>query len=421
MTFLWDFLPTSPNLPMESGWQLWFDEFMNIWKVLSNGSPIEFDIFALFSRLAWDNIGHIDWLPHIEFLFSKFFFYLNLSRCFGEKPTKSHSRISLVSIARWIVSNLGGSDGQEVLKYTSKMFQAMESFFHPANSENIAWETFGFIDYLAAFLELRVHNERYNSKKRCTIPSSKLLTNEDIRQFIESVKPLAFHMLYSSYKGSGLFRRLSTIRPDLIIPPLIKSLLQDDSWSQIVPKTMNDTNACQGKLMNQNGIKLTLDVPNDQPRTRCHQAWEDFSVPSNIDDSNFEFSNLNVSEIIIGHEILDHEPKNGIKSAKQSSDGMSTSSRSHDLPNPLPEHLFHNSTTGIKNEETFSTMMVKFDANLAGLQSCLRPLVEKYPCEVIKILDRIVVLIDIIDIDRSKIILNFISSVLNMIWLFDDK
>ena len=413
MTFLRDFLPTSPNLPMESGWQLWFDEFMNIWKVLSNGSCIEFDMFALFSRLAWDNIGYIDWLPHIEFLFSKFMFCLNLSRCFGEKPTKSHSMISLVSIAKWIVSNLGGSDGQEVLKYTRKMLDAIKSFFHPANAKYVTIETYNFVNDIGHFFIQRLHNERFNTKKICVVPSSKRLTDKDVTEFVEMVKPIAFHMLYSGYKGSSLLKKLTTLKPELI-GTMVRNLLNDDSLSHMSKATKDAIG--QSKMVNQIEIEKVLE-PFDQLRTRCHQVLDDEFK----DYLDFQDSNIELNEIKLDLEVSDQDPMSKVISARDSSAGMSTDSTNFASLNPLPEHLFHNTDIVNKNEESFSMIMAKFNANLEGLIYCIRPFVENYPDDVIIIMNKVVPLIDIIDIGRSKIILDFISSVLNMTWLFDDK
>ena len=98
---------------------------------------------------------------------------------------------------------------------------------------------------------------------------------------------------------------------------------------------------------------------------------------------------------------------------------LSLSDYNRDNFNPLPEHLLLKDA----NEEDDEIYMVleKFNANLDGLQSCLRPFVENYGGDVIKVLNKIVPFIEIFAIERSEKILSVINTTLSMIWLFDEK
>ena len=231
------FLPTSSTSQDENGWRLWFDEFFTIWKALSNGigQNIEWNLFVLFSNLAWQSIGQIDWTDHVEFLFSKFMFRLDLSSCFGEASTEYHSRINPTGIAMWIVANLGGKDGQEIQKYTMKMFDAIQSFYHPANSDKVSEELAKFVEDLVYFLIKRLHDERHNIKKECLTPEEKRLTDQNVIDFIKKMIPLAFDMLYSGCNCANVFKTLSTISPEMIIPLLVKNLLNDNTWTNLMP------------------------------------------------------------------------------------------------------------------------------------------------------------------------------------------
>ncbi len=53
------------------GYLLWFDEFMGLWKMCHNKPSWEFDFLLLFSRLADNNIGYINWEPYMPLMFSK--------------------------------------------------------------------------------------------------------------------------------------------------------------------------------------------------------------------------------------------------------------------------------------------------------------------------------------------------------------
>ena len=352
------FLPTSSTSQDENGWRLWFDEFFTIWKALSNGigQNIEWNLFVLFSNLAWQSIGQIDWTDHVEFLFSKFMFRLDLSSCFGEASTEYHSRINPTGIAMWIVANLGGKDGQEIQKYTMKMFDAIQSFYHPANSDKVSEELAKFVEDLVYFLIKRLHDERHNIKKECLTPEEKRLTDQNVIDFIKKMIPLAFDMLYSGCNCANVFKTLSTISPEMIIPLLVKNLLNDNTWTNLMPLP---------RFQRQTSIQSPTD---EKPLFRRMLSLSDYSL------DNF---------------------------------------------NPLPEYLLYKDVN--KDDDDIYVVLEKFNANLDGLQSCLRPFVENYGGDVIKVLNKIVPFIEIFAIERSEKILSVINTTLSMIWLLDEK
>ena len=331
---------------------------MTLWKTLSNGigQNIEWNIFSLLSELAWENIGQINWSDHVEFLFSKFMFRLDLSSCFVAISTETHSQISRVEIAQWIVANLGGEDGQGIQKYTMKMFDAIQSFYHPANSDTVPEDLAEFVDDLVLFLIKRLYNERHNSKQECLVPMEKRLTDENVIDFIKMLTPLAFDMLYSGCNCANVFKRLSTICPEIIIPLLVKNLLNDNTWTNLMP------------------------LPRFQRQT---------SIQSPTNEKPFFKRMLSLSDEIFSKY------------------------------NPLPEHLLHKDDN--KDDDEIYVVLEKFNANLDGLQSCLRPFVENYGEDVIKVLNKIVPFIEIFAIERSEKILSVINTTLSMIWLFDEK
>ena len=68
--------------------------------------------------------------------------------------------------------------------------------------------------------------ERYNEKWESKTPMDKRLTDDEVEHFIKSLLPIIFHILYNPYEEERktIFNTLATIRPDLIIPPLLEKL-----------------------------------------------------------------------------------------------------------------------------------------------------------------------------------------------------
>ena len=66
------FLPTSCDIPAEKTYKLWFDDLMSMWGTFSNSPSWEVELFKLYSRLAFHNVGRIDWTPHAEMLFTRY-------------------------------------------------------------------------------------------------------------------------------------------------------------------------------------------------------------------------------------------------------------------------------------------------------------------------------------------------------------
>jgi len=88
------------------GYQLWFDEFMTMWKVCHNGPQWENNMMCLIARLAAFNIGYIDWEPHIPFMFTRFIRCLNLPVTYKQTPNNLNHKIEMPSITTWIVATL---------------------------------------------------------------------------------------------------------------------------------------------------------------------------------------------------------------------------------------------------------------------------------------------------------------------------
>lgn len=79
--------------PMQ-GYELWLDDFINLWNTYHNPSWNE-DMMNLLAVVACTNIGHIDWEPYIPMIFTRIMRSIDLPVCY--KNTKSARSQSLWS------------------------------------------------------------------------------------------------------------------------------------------------------------------------------------------------------------------------------------------------------------------------------------------------------------------------------------
>lgn len=66
MSYFSIFLPTyNTQVVKDHTYGIWFEEMMSFWKASSNAPIYESQVFALFSRLAENTVGYMDWTPYI--------------------------------------------------------------------------------------------------------------------------------------------------------------------------------------------------------------------------------------------------------------------------------------------------------------------------------------------------------------------
>ncbi|CAF1604147.1 unnamed protein product, partial [Adineta ricciae] len=98
------FLPM--NLPPhlhDQGFKLWLPEFFNLWENINNETIWEAYLVNLFSRLAWYNIGYIDWTPWLNQIFTHFLRGFSLPIGKTQKTTKKFI-YSMGDVAQWTVA-----------------------------------------------------------------------------------------------------------------------------------------------------------------------------------------------------------------------------------------------------------------------------------------------------------------------------
>lgn len=221
------FLPTSMDIPKDKTYPLWHSEFMKLWESFGNSPSWEVELFRLYARLAHHNVGRIDWEPYLEIIFTRVMTAFCLPVTYGNSGIKVKFGLSgsnaFTTIARWIVSVMGGKESSVQL-YLTKMLQAIESYYYPANDSSASEGLHSFIAVLVTYFVNRVHIERYNTKWKSKTPDDKKLTDDDISNFVTSLLPISFHILYNNYEDERktIFNILSTLRPNLILPLLLE-------------------------------------------------------------------------------------------------------------------------------------------------------------------------------------------------------
>jgi len=222
------FLPTTSKIPPDKSWKQWVPDLNMFWKTWSNSPNWEVDILKLFARLSIHQAGEMDWEPYMGDMYTRFMNSFNLPVTYGSSGVRLKHGMSgqpcINSITQWIIFTLGpGSSSQD---YLTKLLTALQSYYHPANTNNSSEELHLFISCLTSQFVSRVHVERYNTKWECRIKPEKRLTDDDIQRFVLSVKPIAMLVLYNSYEedARAVFSSLSVLAPSMIIPDLLEKL-----------------------------------------------------------------------------------------------------------------------------------------------------------------------------------------------------
>ncbi|KAL8607379.1 hypothetical protein ACOMHN_024404 [Nucella lapillus] len=220
------FLPTS--LPPEKhhmGFKLWLQELQDMWYSFRNCPTWESSLVSLFSRLANDTIGYVDWKPHMSMIFSRILRSFNLP--VGSRHI-SYSRgnhcYEVNTVAQWITAMMG--DGDLALQHIQKLFRALHSYFHPSNTGRWSLRLSSFLQTLPFLVVKRLHRERYRKPSWVTpIPDSHKLGEEEITQFVETLKPEVFTAMFGRWVSQDTaIRNLAALRAEIIVPPLLEKM-----------------------------------------------------------------------------------------------------------------------------------------------------------------------------------------------------
>uniref|UniRef100_A0A8C1DL57 Proteasome activator subunit 4 n=1 Tax=Cyprinus carpio carpio TaxID=630221 RepID=A0A8C1DL57_CYPCA len=225
------FLPTTlPPELHDKGFKLWFDELISLWVSVQNLPSWEVNLVGLFARLANDNIGYIDWDPYIPKIFTRILRSLNLPVGSSEMLVSRYltNAYDISHVVIWI--SLSKPSGYDVIKQTqtqlSGLFNSIASFFHPSNHGRWLMKLMKLVQRLPVSVVKRLHRERYRMPTWLTpVPQSHLLSEQDITDFVESMKQPVLLAMFSktgSLDAAQALQNLALLRPELVIPPVLE-------------------------------------------------------------------------------------------------------------------------------------------------------------------------------------------------------
>ncbi|GAB6022437.1 hypothetical protein CHUAL_006550 [Chamberlinius hualienensis] len=210
----------------EKGFHLWFKELMQMYESIQMMPPWESQIVFLFSRLSESTIGYIDWTPYIPMIFTRLLrsFQLPLQMKLV-RFQNSRENYNIHAVATLIVAMLGGAN-RTCQNHLARLFTSLESFYHPSNSGS--WNV-RLQQFLARLSEAFVRRLRFERRLYKTwapeIPSSHRLTDENITEFVNCMKPCVLLSMFakSSCVDAGIaLKHLACLRPELIIPAVLE-------------------------------------------------------------------------------------------------------------------------------------------------------------------------------------------------------
>ncbi|KAG7298031.1 hypothetical protein JYU34_018792 [Plutella xylostella] len=201
---------------------------MQLWDTCNNSQCGVSEVMMLFSSLAKRNPGTVDWTPHVPKMFTRFLHAVNLPVSYKDMQyTRSHS-LDTKYIASWIVWTIA-PDGL-VLKHLRIFLTGIESYLHSANSGRWSFRLRDLLRKLSKEFLMRVRRERDTKYRRTwenETPDEYKLRDQDITEFVQIVlEPtlLAVHSRSGSVDVSAALQNMATLRPALVIPPLLERL-----------------------------------------------------------------------------------------------------------------------------------------------------------------------------------------------------
>ncbi|KAJ8248283.1 hypothetical protein GJAV_G00240340 [Gymnothorax javanicus] len=222
------FLPTTlPPKLHHKGFKLWFNELIDLWASVQNLPGWEVNLVNLFARLANDNIGYIDWDPYIPKIFTRLLRSLNLPVGTSQMLVARHlpNSYDIGHMVIWVSSMLGGPSKQAQKQLTG-LFNSITSFFHPSNHGRWLMKLMKLLQRLPASVVRRLHRERYRKPSWFTpVPDSHKLTEQDITDFVESLKQPVLLAMFSktgSLDAAQALQNLALMRPELVVPSVLE-------------------------------------------------------------------------------------------------------------------------------------------------------------------------------------------------------
>ncbi|CAG4953561.1 unnamed protein product [Parnassius apollo] len=223
------FLPvTLPPEHADFGHKLWFDKAMDLWDTCYNSQSGINDLMLLFGGLSKRNPGAVDWTPYVPKMFMYILHSLNLPVSYKDLQYNRNFSLDTKQVASWIVWNI--SPNGVMLKHLGSFLAGIESYLHSANSGRWSFKLRDLLRKLAREFLGRVRRERekkYRNSWENKTPESFKLRDEDITEFVKITLEPTLQAVYSrsgSLDISVVLQNLATLRPAIVIPPLLERL-----------------------------------------------------------------------------------------------------------------------------------------------------------------------------------------------------
>uniref|UniRef100_A0A668AU47 Proteasome activator complex subunit 4B n=1 Tax=Myripristis murdjan TaxID=586833 RepID=A0A668AU47_9TELE len=264
------FLPTiMPPEEHSQGFQLWFDELMNLWMSVQNQPSWEGHLVNLFARLANDNIGYVDWTPYIPTIFTRILRSLNLPVGVSQMvaPRYLTNSYDIGHLVLLITALLGGP-GNPAQKELTCLFNSIASFYHPSNHGRWQSRLMRLLQRLPASVVRRVHRERHAAPSWIPpVPEQQRLTDADLQEFSSSLIGAALLAMFSktgSMDAAYALQNLALLTPELIIPPVLeKTYAAMETLTE--PHTLTATLSCMIGM-----ARSLVSASNHYPEGRTH-------------------------------------------------------------------------------------------------------------------------------------------------------
>uniref|UniRef100_A0A672JGF3 Proteasome activator subunit 4b n=1 Tax=Salarias fasciatus TaxID=181472 RepID=A0A672JGF3_SALFA len=264
------FLPTiMPPEEHSRGFQLWFEEFMNLWVSVQNQPSWEGHLVNLFARLANDNIGYVDWTPYIPTIFTRILRSLNLPVGVSQmvSPRYLTNSYDIGHLVLWITALLGGP-GNPGQKELTCLFNSIASFYHPSNHGRWQSKLMRLLQRLPASVVRRVHRERHAAPSWIAlVPEGQKLTDADLQEFTRSLTGAALLAMFSKTgctDAAYALQNLALLTPELAIPPVLEK-------TYAAMQTLTEPHTLTATLSCMIGMARSLVSPNNHyPEGRAH-------------------------------------------------------------------------------------------------------------------------------------------------------
>ncbi|KAK4885236.1 hypothetical protein RN001_001507 [Aquatica leii] len=222
------FLPIiTPLEKKHLGYELWLEEFLELWKVCHNANLWENHLTWLLARLASYNNGRINWEPYIPIMFVRFKRAFHLPVSYRKRQSMRPFKIDVAAMANWMVCCLGGTS-EVAFYHLEKFLQTLETYYHPANFGKWSPKLRELLKKLAFYFVQRVHCERFKKPTWEFQTSDDFkLTDADIERFVKIMKPCLEQAMFSGHGSQEVafaMQYLAALRPDIIVPIVLDKL-----------------------------------------------------------------------------------------------------------------------------------------------------------------------------------------------------